>query len=69
MSLHDALQGFESIFSQIGADKGLANYDQSSQLETILKSLVNAIKSLLSSLTTLTENIPGLGPAIAPGSC
>ena len=69
MSLHDALAGFESIFSQLGADKGLANFDQSSELESLLKSLVNSMKNLLSSMTTLTENIPGLGPAVAPGMC
>lgn len=65
-SFQSNAQGFSSILGQLAADKGLANYDKNNELETMLKDFVNANKDALSAVTTLSYNIPGLGPVLGP---
>lgn len=48
------------------SDKGLANYDKSNALETLLKNVVNANKDTLSSVTDLSYNLPVVGPTVGP---
>lgn len=67
-SFHTAFQSFSSVFGQLGADKGLANYDKNNQLETLLKDVVNANKNALSAVDVLVYNIPGLGPILGPSA-
>ncbi|RDB28852.1 hypothetical protein Hypma_015509 [Hypsizygus marmoreus] len=49
-----------------GADKGLANYDRTNDLETLLKDVVNLHKDTLKSVSILVYNIPILGPILGP---
>lgn len=59
-------QDFSGILGQLSADKGLANYDKLDDLETSIKDIVNAHKDALSAVTTMTYNIPTLGPVLGP---
>lgn len=65
-AFHSNLLGFETVLQELGADKGLANYDRSDDLETLLKDLVNANKYLLSDIDDLVYDIPGLGSTLGP---
>ncbi|TFY70364.1 hypothetical protein EVG20_g2632 [Dentipellis fragilis] len=58
--------GFQSIFAQLGADKGLANYDRTNDLETLLKNAVNLNKNALKSVSTMIDEIPTVGPLLGP---
>ncbi|KAI0051705.1 hypothetical protein FA95DRAFT_1459126, partial [Auriscalpium vulgare] len=58
--------GFQTVLAQLGADKGLANYDKSNDLETLLKNMVNLNKDVLSYTTALVYVIPVLGPILGP---
>ena len=55
-----------SLFSKLAADKGLANYDNSDQYETLLKDIVNANKIALSDTSDLVNADPTLGPLLGP---
>ena len=50
--------------TNIGADKGLANYDKSDQYETLLKGIVNANKLTLGDTSRLVDADPLLGPLL-----
>ena len=63
---HSSLLGFQSTLAELGADKGLANYDKDNDLETVLKDLVNSVKYLLSDIDDMVYDIPGLGPTLGP---
>lgn len=63
---HTQLLGFESILQQIGSDKGLKNYDRTNQFETLLKKVVNLNKDTLSSITTISYNLPIVGTTLGP---
>ncbi|GJE86108.1 hypothetical protein PsYK624_021880 [Phanerochaete sordida] len=65
-SFHSNLLGFQNTLAQLGADKGLANYDRSNDLETLLKDLVNANKYALSDVDDFVYKIPTLGPTLGP---
>ncbi|TDL28446.1 hypothetical protein BD410DRAFT_780955 [Rickenella mellea] len=65
-SLHAAMLSVHGLFTDLAAQKGLANYDKSNQLETLLKEIVNANKDAMSSVYILVYNIPGLGPILGP---
>ena len=52
--------------ANIGADKGLANYDKSDQYETLLKDIVNMNKSTLGDTSKLIDADPLLGPMLGP---
>ncbi|KAF8973937.1 hypothetical protein BDZ97DRAFT_408144 [Flammula alnicola] len=60
------LSGFKDTLAQIPSDKGLANYDRTNDLETLLKNLINAIKNILSSTTSVVYNLPIVGPTLGP---
>ncbi|KAH8120342.1 hypothetical protein DFH11DRAFT_1539501 [Phellopilus nigrolimitatus] len=65
-AFHQSAQTFDNLFGQLGADKGLANYDKTNILETLLKDYVNSNKDALSAVTAMIYNIPGLGPVLGP---
>ncbi|KAI0361632.1 hypothetical protein OH77DRAFT_1417900 [Trametes cingulata] len=62
----DGLLGFQSLLAQLAADKGLANYDRTDELETLLKNLVNLTKDTLKSVDMLVYNIPVIGAQLGP---
>ncbi|KAI0639395.1 hypothetical protein C8Q77DRAFT_58291 [Trametes polyzona] len=64
-SYRQSLLGFESILEQLGADKGLANYDRTDDLETLLKEIINLNKESMKSVVALVEQMPAVGPALA----
>lgn len=57
---------FEAVLRQLGADKGLANYDRTDSIETLLKNTINVNKNLLSGVTTITYNLPIVGRTLGP---
>lgn len=57
---------FGIVLGQLGADKGLADYDKSDQIETLLKDTINDNKDLMSDTATLVNNTPYLGPILGP---
>ena len=63
---HSSLLGFQNTLAQLGADKGLANYDRNNDLETLLKDLINANKYFLNDVDGLVYDVPGLGPTLGP---
>lgn len=60
------LLGLERLLAQLGANKGLANYDRNNDVQVILKRTVNLNKDTLSALAAIIDNIPGLGPLLGP---
>lgn len=66
---HTNMLGIETVLKELGADKGLANYDRTNDLETLLKNIVNVNKDTLSFLTTITYNLPIVGPTLGPSEC
>ncbi|OCH96169.1 hypothetical protein OBBRIDRAFT_368030 [Obba rivulosa] len=60
------LKSFQGLLAFLAADKGLANYDKSNQLETTLKNAVNTTKNVLSSISDMINADPTLGPLIGP---
>lgn len=56
----------QGLLGDLGRDKGLANYDRSNDLETLLKHIVNLNKDTLSSVTDIVYEIPILGPILGP---
>ena len=56
------LLGLKALLEQMGADRGLANYDGTNHLETLLKENVNCIKDILTQIYQLFANIPIIGP-------
>ncbi|KIP11960.1 hypothetical protein PHLGIDRAFT_17778 [Phlebiopsis gigantea 11061_1 CR5-6] len=65
-AFHTNLLGFQNTLAQLGADKGLANYDKDDDLETVLKDLVNSVKYLLSDIDDMVYDIPDVGPILGP---
>lgn len=63
---HTNLAGFQDVLAQLAADKGLANYDSTDDLQTLLKNLVNAVKYLLNDLDEMVYNLPAVGPTLGP---
>lgn len=66
---HENFLGFQTVLGELAADKGLANYNQASEIETILKDTVNAVKYILNDTYELVNGIPGLGPVLGPSKC
>ncbi|CDO71559.1 hypothetical protein BN946_scf184911.g29 [Trametes cinnabarina] len=62
----EGLLQFNTVLVQLAADKGLANYDNTNGLETLLKDMVNMTKYALNDLDALVANIPAVGPLLAP---
>ncbi|KAJ6575127.1 hypothetical protein B0H19DRAFT_628579 [Mycena capillaripes] len=63
-SYAENFHGFQTIYLTL--DKGLACYDPSSNLQTILKDVVNYHKDILAAAADLVASIPGLGPLLSP---
>jgi len=63
---HENFLGFQTILGELAADKGLANYNQNSDLETMLKNTVNACKYIMNDTYEMVNDIPGLGPTLGP---
>lgn len=59
LQLQSALPGLEN-------DKGLANYDDTNDLETILKDTTNLNKEWLDCVYVLVDKFPFLGPLLGP---
>ncbi len=67
IALHSLFQNLDVLLKQSGGgDKGLANYDGSSKLETLIKDIINAFKNALTSINLMIYNIQGLGPVLGP---
>ncbi|KLO14442.1 hypothetical protein SCHPADRAFT_903258 [Schizopora paradoxa] len=65
--LHSIMSKVDNLLKQMGGnDNGLANYDNNSKLETLIKDLINANKNALTSLNLMIYNIPTLGPVLGP---
>lgn len=60
--------GFQTALAQIGSDKGLANYDNKNDLETLLKNTVNLNKDVLEAVDVAVYNLPILGPTLSPSA-
>ncbi|KAF8509831.1 hypothetical protein JB92DRAFT_485615 [Gautieria morchelliformis] len=54
------------LMANMGAGKGLANYDNSDQYETLLKDIVNANKYTLGDTSRLIDADPLLAPLLGP---
>ncbi|KAJ6610898.1 hypothetical protein B0H10DRAFT_2224603 [Mycena sp. CBHHK59/15] len=58
--------GVQDILAELGADKGLANFDRTDDIEVYLKAIVNVNKDILSCVSILVDNLPVLGPILGP---
>lgn len=58
--------GFQTALAQ--SDKGLANYDDTNDLETLLKNTVDLNKNVLNAVDTAVYNLPILGPILGPSA-
>lgn len=61
-----SILGIKTILDDLGAEKGLKNYDRTNDIETLLKNLVNFHKDTFSAVYTLVNNLPILGPLLGP---
>ncbi|KAH9898403.1 hypothetical protein C8Q73DRAFT_400497 [Cubamyces lactineus] len=62
----NSLSSVQSILAELGADRGLANYDPEDELETLLKNIVNTVKDTLKAVDNLVFQVPVLGPVLGP---
>lgn len=65
---HSNLLCISSKLDYFGRSKGLDYYDRNSDIETLIKELINVHKDTLSYLSDLVDRIPGIGPVIGPGA-
>ena len=65
-SFQGSIHSFQGLFKHLGRDKGLANYDRSNELETLLKKVINLNKDTLDAIDCLVYEIPTLGPYLGP---
>jgi hypothetical protein len=61
-----SLLGIKTILDQLGAEKGLMNYDRTNDIETLLKNVINFNKETLNAVDILVYNLPILGPILGP---
>ncbi|KAH9937682.1 uncharacterized protein B0H18DRAFT_1113486 [Fomitopsis serialis] len=66
LAVHENFLGFQTVLGELAADKGLANYNKNSEMETMLKNIVNASKYVMNDTYEMVNNIPGLGPILGP---
>ena len=59
---------FQTALAKTGSDKGLANYDDTNDLETLLKNTVDLNKNVLSAVDVAVYNLPVLGPILGPSA-
>jgi hypothetical protein len=65
-AFHTNMLGLQTLLTELGADKGLANDDRTDDLETLLKNVINVNKDTLSYVTTITYNLPLVGKTLGP---
>ena len=65
-AFYTSAQGFQGLLANLFADKGLANYDKTDELQTTLKDFVNANKDALKAVSDIISNDPTLGPILGP---
>ena len=65
-AFHTDLAGFQDVLAQLAADKGLAYYDSTNDLETLLKDLVNGVKYMLNDVDAIVYDLPTVGPTLEP---
>jgi hypothetical protein len=58
--------GFQTALAQ--TDKGLTNYDDTNDLESLLKDTVNLNKNVLSAVDVAVYNLPLLGHILGPSA-
>ncbi|KAG1750002.1 uncharacterized protein EDB91DRAFT_1046475 [Suillus paluster] len=59
-------QGFTTVLAELGGDKDVANLDPTNNLETLLESIVNANKDILTVTYNLVVSLPIVGPILGP---
>jgi len=60
--------GFQTTLAQTGAHKRLVDYDDTNDLEILLKAAVNLNKNVLSCVDVAVYNLPVLGPILGPST-
>ncbi|GLB36164.1 hypothetical protein LshimejAT787_0304520 [Lyophyllum shimeji] len=70
-SFHTNVLGQQAALAALTAEKrkpgaGLANYDGSNDIETLIKNTVNLHKSTLDAVSVLVNKLPILGPVLGP---
>ncbi|KAG1870082.1 hypothetical protein F4604DRAFT_1904601 [Suillus subluteus] len=58
--------GFTSVLAELGGDDGVANLDPTNNLETLLESIINANKDILTVTYNLVVSLPIVGPILGP---
>lgn len=58
--------GFTSVLAELGGDHGVANLDPTNNLETLLESIINANKDILTVTYNLVVSLPIVGPILGP---
>ncbi|KAG1783942.1 hypothetical protein EV702DRAFT_958652 [Suillus placidus] len=58
--------GFNSVLAELGGDNGVANLDPTNNLETLLESIINANKDILTVTYNLVVSLPIVGPILGP---
>ena len=59
---------FQTVLAQTGPDKGLDNYDDTNDLETLLRAMIDLNKNVLDAVDIAVYNIPLLGPILGPSA-
>ncbi|KAJ7630953.1 hypothetical protein FB45DRAFT_917049 [Roridomyces roridus] len=64
---YGSFQAFQKGFNElVTTDKGLSNLNKGDQLEELIKTVVNANKDALTAVTVIVDNVPIVGPILAP---
>jgi hypothetical protein len=58
--------GFQTALAQ--TDKGLAHYDDTNDLETLIKATVDLNKNVFNAVEIAVYNLPVLGPILGPSA-
>jgi hypothetical protein len=63
---HTNFVGFTSVLAELGGGNGVANLDPTNNLETLLESIINANKDILTVTYNLVVSLPIVGPILGP---
>ncbi|KAF8640422.1 hypothetical protein AX17_000088 [Amanita inopinata Kibby_2008] len=66
LGFKQSVGSFQAILSEIGADRGLAFYDRSDDLEKLVKNIINICKKVFSAVDILVDSNPTLGLLLGP---
>ena len=61
LGLRNNLKSLPGVLAELAVDKGLAYYDRSNQLETVLENTVNLTKGSLNFINTKFKDVPVIG--------